>query len=64
MTDLPDKKLFRVDEVAAFLDVDRSTIYRWIDHGLLAAEKYNRVIRISRESLLNFRFSSRLQSED
>ncbi len=64
MRTLPDKKLFRVDEVALYLDVDRSTIYRWIIHGILPAEKYNRVIRISRESLLDFRFSSRLQPDE
>ena len=64
MRTLPDKDLFRVDEVAEYLDVTQSTIYRWIDHGLLDAEKYRRVIRIPRKSLLNFRLLSKVQSDE
>jgi excisionase family DNA binding protein len=64
MRTLPDKDLFRVDEVAEYLDVTQSTIYRWIDHGHLPAEKYRRVIRISRKSLLKFRKKSKLLSDE
>ena len=61
METIPEKKMLRVDEVAEFLDVGRSTVYLWIDHGLLAAEKYRGVIRVSRESLENFRLIHRTQ---
>lgn len=60
MRTLPDKDLFRVDEVAEYLDVTQSTIYRWVQHGHLPAEKYIRVIRISRKTLLKFRKKSKL----
>ncbi len=63
MKTMSEKKMLRVDEVAEFLDVGRSTVYLWIDHGLLAAEKYRGVIRVSRESLENFRLSHRTQPE-
>jgi excisionase family DNA binding protein len=57
------KEMLRVDEVAEFLDVSRSTVYLWIDHGLLSAEKYRGVIRVPRESLKNFRLVHKIQSE-
>lgn len=53
---LPDKSLFRVDEVADYFGFSRSTIYLWIDHGILKAEKYRGSLRISRVSILNCRF--------
>lgn len=60
MTDLPQKPLLRVDEVATYFDVTEKTIYLWIDHGLLEAEKYKRVIRITRASIEKFRLASKL----
>lgn len=55
MAEPREKKMLRVQEVADFLDVSRSTIYLWIDNGLLEVEKYRGVIRVPRESLANFR---------
>ena len=63
MTKISKKPMLRVDEVAEFLDVGRSTVYLWIDHGLLAAEKYRGIIRVSRESLENFRLIHKIQPE-
>jgi excisionase family DNA binding protein len=52
MIKLPDKKLFRPDEVAKYLQVSTSTIYNWIDNGTLSAEKIGgKLIRIDRESI-------------
>ena len=62
MTDLPQKPLLRVDEVATYFDVTNRTIYLWIDHGLLQAEKYNGIIRIPRDSIKNFRLASRMNT--
>ena len=56
---LPNKSLFRVDEVAAYFEVGRSTIYLWIDHGILKGEKYGSTLRISREAILACRFRSK-----
>lgn len=57
---VPEKPLFRVDEVAAYFDVSRSVVYLWIDHGLLEAEKYHGTIRIPRESVVNFRLTNKM----
>ena len=64
MTDLPQKPLLRVDEVATYFDVTEKTIYLWIDHGLLEAEKYKRVIRVTRESIRNFRLASKISPDE
>lgn len=56
MTDLPDKTLLRVEEVADFFSVTNRTIYLWIEHGHLEAERTpGRSIRILRESVKNCR---------
>lgn len=48
---LPDKTLFRPDELASIFGVTRATIYLWIDHGKLEAVKIaGSTIRIPRES--------------
>lgn len=61
MKKLPEKELYRVDEVADHFRVSTRTIYLWIDHGLLLAEKYNGIIRIPSESVRNFRLRSRFE---
>ena len=61
MTDLPDKTLLRVEDVAAYFDVSRSTIYLWIDHGILLAEKYRGVIRVPRESVEKCRMAHKME---
>ncbi|MFA5378632.1 MAG: helix-turn-helix domain-containing protein [Dehalococcoidia bacterium] len=52
MTTLPDKELLRPDEVAAYLGVDRKTVYLWVQLGKLEAVKYERLIRIPREAVI------------
>ena len=64
MKDLPNKALFRVDEVAEYFNVHENTIRLWIDHGLLVAEKYRRLIRIPRDSIKNFRLINRYRPDD
>jgi excisionase family DNA binding protein len=61
MNDLPKKELLRVEDVAAYFDVSRSTIYLWIDHGILLAEKYRGVIRVPRESVEKCRMAHRME---
>ncbi len=64
---LPQKSLFRVEEAAQYFGVAKSTIYLWIDHGILEAEKYKidrsrpggAMIRIPRVSLLGCRFNAK-----
>ncbi|MCK9597729.1 MAG: helix-turn-helix domain-containing protein [Sphaerochaeta sp.] len=59
MTDLPEKKMLRVDEAADYFDVHPKTIRRWIEEGRLPAEKLAGSIRIPKESILNFRTHGR-----
>jgi len=56
MNELPDKALFRVDEVAAYFSVTERTIRLWIEHKYLEYEKIVGVIRIPREAILKCRF--------
>lgn len=58
---LPDKSNFRPDEVAYYFGVVRSTIYNWIDNGILDASKIKGTIRISREAILRCRFINLLK---
>jgi excisionase family DNA binding protein len=53
MITLPDKELFRVDEVAEYFTVTVKTVYRWIDKGALISIKIGGIVRISREAILN-----------
>ena len=54
VTDLiPDKPLFRVDEVAEICSVHENTVRNWLETGKLEAIRLpNDQIRISRSSLL------------
>jgi excisionase family DNA binding protein len=61
MNELPNKPLLRVDECAIYFDVSVSTIYLWIDHGILEAEKYHGTIRVPRESVQSCRMESKLK---
>ena len=64
MNTLPKKELLRVDEVAQYFDVSNKTIYLWIDHGILDAEKFHGTIRIPRESVLNSRVANKMKPLD
>jgi excisionase family DNA binding protein len=55
MEDLPDKKLLRVSEAAAYFGVSERTIRLWIANGKLIAEKHVRTVFIPRESIKQFR---------
>lgn len=59
LTDLPEKKLLRVAEAAAYFGVHEKTIRLWIDTGKLFAEKLAGSVRIPRESIAAFRLRSR-----
>jgi excisionase family DNA binding protein len=52
--ELPNKALLRPDEVAPFLRVSLSTVYRMKDEGALEAKKIRGAIRITRESVVSF----------
>lgn len=51
MIELPNKSLFRPDEVARILDVHVATVYRRIEDGTLAAVRIGGLYRIFRTSL-------------
>jgi len=53
---LPNKSLFRIDEVADYFSVSERCIRLWIDHGHLERAKIVGVIRVPRESILRCRF--------
>ena len=50
---LPNKDLFRIDEVATYFSVTERTIRLWLDHGHLIAAKKAGTIRILRKSILD-----------
>jgi excisionase family DNA binding protein len=58
---LPKKDLFRPDEVADYLMISKSTVYLWVDHGILQAEKIKGTIRIPRKSIVNCRMAAKLK---
>ena len=52
-TDLPERRLLRPTEVAAFFAVSARTIYQWYDEGKLDGVKPSgKVLRIFRESVV------------
>jgi excisionase family DNA binding protein len=63
LTDLPDKKLLRVSEAAAYFSVSERSIRLWIAHGHLTAEKPHGSIFISRESIKQFRLKGAIIKE-
>jgi len=54
MINLPNKALFRPDEVAEYLSVSRKAVYAWIASGKLEAVKISGLIRIHRDEILKF----------
>lgn len=64
MKSLPEKALLRVDEVASYFSVSRSTVYLWIDLGMLPAEKYRKTIRVPREAVLTFRAGHKVDPDE
>lgn len=56
MTDLPNRELLRVDEVARYFSVTERTIRLWISHGHLDHVKKVGIIRIPRKSVLACKF--------
>ena len=62
MNELPKKELLRVDEVAEYFGIARSTVYLWIDHGILEAEKIGGIIRIPRDSILACRMNNKIDA--
>ena len=59
MLELPKKELLRVDEVAEYFSVTDRCIRLWIEHGHLKSEKIVGSVRITRDSVLNCRFSKK-----
>jgi len=49
MEQIPPKKLLRPDEVAKFWRVSTSTIYRWIDLGIIPGVRLGGTLRIPKE---------------
>jgi excisionase family DNA binding protein len=58
MEDLPDKKLLRISEAAAYFNVSERTIRLWIANGKLIAEKPVGTVFISRDSIKQFRMGA------
>ncbi|HUT44360.1 MAG TPA: hypothetical protein VMW95_08480 [Desulfobacterales bacterium] len=61
LSGLPDRNLFRLVEVADYLQVSLSTIRLWKDHGYFQIEKFRGTVWITRESILKFRLKNRVQ---
>ncbi|MHB8110514.1 MAG: helix-turn-helix transcriptional regulator [Syntrophorhabdaceae bacterium] len=57
LSTLPNKDLFRLNEVASYLDVSKSTLYRWISEGVpgagdLQVVKVGKGLRIRRSEII------------
>ena len=49
MKELSKKELLRPDEVAELWRVSKSTVYRWVDLGIIKTVRKGGVVRITRE---------------
>jgi len=58
---LPNRDLFRLSEVADYLQVSVSTIRLWKDHGYFQVEKMRGTVWITKASILKFRLKNRIQ---
>lgn len=57
MSDLPDKDLLRVDEVATYFSITEKTVYLWVEQKKLEGRRLARnVLRITRKSVLSCKF--------
>ena len=54
LQDIPNRRLLKPGEVAAFLGVSAKTVYRWCEMGLMESIKLNRSVRVLRASVLSF----------
>lgn len=52
MTNIPDKKYFRIDEVAFYLEETTSLIYKWLQRGKIKHLKHGRKTLIPRDELI------------
>jgi excisionase family DNA binding protein len=50
----PQKMYYRVEEVAAYFDISRTTVYRLIKREMLKAVKIRSSLRINRQELDRF----------
>lgn len=56
MIGLPDKDLFRPDEVVAYLGISRASFYRWVKEGKIRAVKIGgKLIRITRYEVIRIK---------
>jgi excisionase family DNA binding protein len=61
--DLPvTEPAYRVREIAVMLSVDDSTVYRWIEKGMLAAYRFEDSIRVAPEDFEAFKKRSLIKS--
>ena len=57
---LPNRDLFRINEVADYFSVSERTIRLWIEHGHFQIEKLRGTIWVPRTSILKFRIKTRV----
>lgn len=50
----PGVRLYTVAEIATWLHVDRTTVYRWINSGELPSVRGGRQIRVAESDLLTY----------
>jgi len=60
LSGLPNRDLYRINEVADYLRVSESTIRLWIQHGYFQIEKMRGTVWIPKESILRFRLKNRI----
>jgi excisionase family DNA binding protein len=63
-SDIPDKKFFRIDEVAEYFGVKSQTVRLWVKWNKIECEKLGGSIRIHRQSIINFRLKGSSFAEE
>ncbi len=60
---MEEKEFYRAEELAAKLDVNVMTIYRYIKSGKIIAYKFEKEFRVRKEDYVNFLKNSKFKKK-
>ena len=50
---IPNRQLLRIDEVASFFQITKTTVYNWYEDDKIKGTKINGILRIYRQSIID-----------